>query len=199
MYLFSKILNFAWIMQNSKILIDFCKGNLKSLYSSMYRPLMLYASRCLTVNFSFLAEDCVQDAIYKAYQSRHSFKTFGSLRSYLYTAVHNRSIDILRRSSAQERYLVDHTIFSDDVFTDIIEQETMNRLFEAVDNLEEKDRTLFFLYWEGHKTAEIAQMLDLAEITVKQRKARMVARLQKLISENGVMVLAMAILSEPLI
>lgn len=184
---------------NHQILSDFSRGNLKALYGSMYRPLIMYASKCLSDRFSFLAEDCVQDAIFKAYQSRRVFPSLSALRSYLYTAVRNKSIDILRKSQAQENYLTGVSSISDDLFTDILEQETKRRLFEAVDQLPDREKEMFFLFMDGNKISEVAQIIGLAESTVKQKKARIIARLRQLISDGTVLALALSILSDPFV
>ena len=51
-------------------------------------------------------------------------------------------------------------------------------LFEAIDSLPEQYREIFDLSFEsGLKNAEIAKMLGLAEVTVKKRKAKLLAML----------------------
>lgn len=182
---------------NYQILCDFCKGELKPLYDYIYRPLLLHASRCLTDRFAFLAEDCVQDSIFQAYKKRYSFSTLAALKTYLYTSVRNKSIDILRNSNAQERFLTTYPT-SESIFLDILEREAMDRLFKAVDNLPEKDRKLFLLFWDGHKIKEVAAMLGLAESTIKSRKAKMIAKLKELVADEGALILLMAVMSEQL-
>lgn len=59
---------------------------------------MVYASRTLGPDYVFLAEDCVQDAVYKAYYQRHTFSgaqafyafftpAFTMLRSISYASI----------------------------------------------------------------------------------------------------------------
>ena len=43
--------------RDSNLADKFRRGNLDGLYDEMYRPLLLYATKCLTDRFSFLAED----------------------------------------------------------------------------------------------------------------------------------------------
>ena len=181
-----------------QILCSFCNGELKPLYDHIYRPLLLHASKCLTDRFAFLAEDCVQDSIFQAYKKRYSFNTLAALKTYLYTSVRNKSIDIIRNSNAQERYLSTYPT-SENIFLDILERETMDRLFKAVDKLPDKDKELFLLFWNGHKTKEIALRLGLAESTIKVRKAKMIAKLKKAISDETVLIIMMMAMSERLL
>ena len=44
---------------------DFINGRMKSFYDEFYPSLLLYASRFLGEDYSFLSEDIVQDAVYK--------------------------------------------------------------------------------------------------------------------------------------
>lgn len=177
----------------NEIAEKFRRGSLDNLYDEMYRPLLLYATKCLSDRFSFLAEDCVQDAILHAYRTRDSFESVQELRSYLYAAVHGKAVDILRKNSSKERYVLSIGKRSDEIMTGIIENEAMDRLFRAVKTLSEQDRDLFFNYCDGMKTSEIAARLGITESAVKQRKATMISRLRKEIDDT--ILLALALLS----
>ena len=50
-----------------EIFADFKQGELAQFYRLMYPELMVYANRLLGADFAFLAEDCVQNAVYKCY------------------------------------------------------------------------------------------------------------------------------------
>ena len=53
-------------------------------------------------------------------------------------------------------------------------QEALDTLFAAIERLPDQYKDIFRLNFEqGLKNQEIARMLDVAEITVKKRKARM--------------------------
>ena len=133
-------------MTDEKIFIDFQQGKIDSLYKYMYSKLILYASRCLGGEMSFMSEDCVQDAIFKAYQERDTFLSAAAFKSFLYVCVHNQSVSILRKQMAQENY-----------------------------SLPEKHRRLFDLSFEqGLKNAEIAELLNVSESAVKKQKAGLI-------------------------
>lgn len=74
------------------VLAEFKSGKLETFYKNTYGQLLLYASRYLGNDYSFLAEDCVQDAIYKAYQQRETFSSVSTFKSFLYSCIRNAAI-----------------------------------------------------------------------------------------------------------
>ena len=62
----------------------------------------------------------------------------------------------------------------------IIEQETLNLLYDSIERLPEKYRRIFELHFQqGLKNAEIAQLLGITESAVKKQKACMLDLLRK--------------------
>ncbi len=161
------------------MLAEFKSGKISTFYNELYAKLLVYASRHLGADYAFLAEDCVQDAIYKAYEQRASFKSILTLKAFLYSCIHHAAIDILRKNNAQSNYLSqqeDQTEF----LNSIIEQETLNLLYNSIERLPEKYRRIFELHFEqGLKNAEIAKLLNVTESAVKKQKAQMLDLLRK--------------------
>ena len=77
------------------------------------------------------------------------------------------------------------------MLTDIVEHESMDRLFRAVKKLTASDRELFFDYRDGLKTSEIAAKLGITESAVKQRKAKMISKLQKELDDSALLAIAL--------
>ena len=165
--------------QTEQLLSEFKSGNIGTFYNELYAKLLVYASRHLGPDYAFLAEDCVQDAVYKAYEQRGSFKSVLTLKAFLYSCIHHAAIDILRKNQAQSNYLSqqdDRTEF----LNSIIEQETLNLLYDSIERLPEKYRRIFELHFQqGLKNAEIAQLLGITESAVKKQKACMLDLLRK--------------------
>ena len=166
-------------MTEEEILIDFKAGKIDGLYKSMYSNLILYASRQLGYELGFMAEDCVQEAIYKTYQSRDMLRSPFAFKSYLYSCIHNQTVSILRKQSAQENYL-SSSEEEEDFQNSYIEQETLDLLFRAIDNLPPKYKMLFDLSFEqGLKNAEVAKILSVSESAVKKQKSNMIRQLRE--------------------
>ena len=165
-------------MTEEQILLDFTNGRIDSLYREWYRKLILYASRQLGYDLGFMAEDCVQEAIYKTYQARNTLNSPFAFKSFLYACVHNQTVSILRKQSARENYL-SSSEEEEDFQNSYIEQETLDLLFHAIDNLPPKYKMLFDLSFEqGLKNAEVAKILSVSESAVKKQKAFLIQRLR---------------------
>jgi RNA polymerase sigma factor, sigma-70 family len=162
-----------------QIFNDFKKGDISSFYEKMYPEILIFTSRILGKEFGFLSEDCVQDAVFKTYQMRQSFSSPFQIKVYLYTCVRNKAISILRKGNAKQNYVSQLDDYENDYSLTYIEQETLTLLYEAIDSLPDKYRTLFDLSFEqGLKNAEVAKLLNLAEVTVKKQKARLIGMLR---------------------
>lgn len=161
------------------ILSEFKSGNIEAFYKELYAKFLVYASRHLGNDYAFLAEDCVQDAIYKAYEQRNSFHSILTFKAFLYSCIRNAAIDILRKNHAQHNYLSrqeEETEF----LNSLIEQETLNLLYDSIKQLPEKYRRIFELnFQQGLKNAEIAQQLGITESAIKKQKAQMLELLRK--------------------
>lgn len=164
-------------MIEEEVFRELQSGKIEALYDTMYSQLILYASRRLGENASFMAEDCVQDAIYKTYQIRDTFHSAQAFKSYLYSCVHNQAVSILRKQVAQENYLA--TCEEEDFQNSFLEQEVLDLLFESIASLPEKYRRLFDLSFEqGLKNAEIATLLNVSESAIKKQKAHLIQQIR---------------------
>lgn len=151
---------------------------MQPLYSELYSRLLRYAMRLLGPQLSYLAEDCVQEAILNTYIRRKELSGMDQWRGWLLTSIRNNALMAMRKEEQNQRY-AQHGMLSENVEEDlslaIIEQETYTALFSIIRSLPEKYRRLFELSFEqGLKNSEVAKLLSVAEITVKKRKAKMI-------------------------
>ena len=180
-------------MKDSDLYSDFMAGRFTGLYHSFYRPLTAFALRYLGDDYSYLAEDVVQEAIFKTYLRKKFIENPTALKSYLYHTVRNTSLNILRKQGSRERYLKVAEETETDITHKIIEEETFRLLFEAIAELPTPQREVLELsYFEGLKNAEIAQRLGISEISVKKRKARTLDALRKILSDKGLSITAIS-------
>ena len=80
-----------------QVLQAFKKGQLELFYRRIYPGLLLYAVKNAGDRHDFLAEDCVQNAIFNAWKRRDSFDSIYTLKSFLYTSVKNEIISLYRK------------------------------------------------------------------------------------------------------
>lgn len=182
-----------------EIFDDFSQGRLAPFYHRMYPELIIFAGRMLGEEFAFLAEDCVQDAVFKAYERRLSFVSAMQWKVFIYTCIRNAAVSSLRKGNARNNYLRRAETADDTLSLGIIEQEAVSLLYEAIDALPDEYRQLLELsFGEGLRNAEVAKRLNVAEITVKKRKARMIELLRnslKMRVDEEYMLLLVSLLS----
>ncbi len=157
-------------------------------YSVIYPRLLSYASRILGPKLSYMAEDSVQEAVMNTYVRRDELSDINKWRAWLLTAVRNNALMMLRKEDLGRGY-VEHGMLSEDEAEDVslamIEQEVYVALFSVVRSLPEKYRSVFELSFEqGLRNVEVASMLNVAEITVKKRKAKLLDMLRERLGGN---------------
>lgn len=168
---------------------EFVRGNLKPFYTFVFPSLLRYARKLAGEELSYLAKDCVQDAIFQCYVHRHDYKSVSHWRNAIFMSIRNRVIDLIRKADCDQDYIFHHTLFSDDVEEDIslaiIYQDALEVIYRAVDALPEIYKEIFRLSFEsGLKNAEIAEMLHVSEIAVKKRKARMLDKIRRILGHD---------------
>lgn len=168
---------------------QFLEGDITPFYDNMYRDMLLYASSCLPGHMALMAEDCVQNAVEKAYHNRSRFESAGQWKAFLLTCIRNQAVSIYRSDNAAGNYVEfvrNSADMHEDMLLDYIRQETLSRLYRAIDALPPDMRELLELSFEkGLKTAEIAARLGVAEITVKKRKARLILMLRQSLPDSA--------------
>ena len=162
-----------------QIFADFSRGDVTSFYKRMYPEILIFTARLLGDNFAFLAEDCVQNAVFKTYNRYHTFTSSLQWKVFLYTCVRNEAINILRKGQAQRNYLEQQNEENEDLVLEFIEQETLTLLYNAIESLPQKYKDLFEMSFErGLKNREVAELLSVAEVTVKKQKAQLIEMLR---------------------
>ena len=177
-----------------KIFEDFQQGRMKPCYDHCYALLIAYAERFLGEREQFLAEDCVQEAIYKAYENRATMQNLVQLKSYVYSSVHNNAISLLRKSASHDAYLCNQKLESDDLAATLVMQDALEMLYNAVKNLPDELQHLFRLHIEdGLRLREVAEQLNLSASGVKKQKARMIRLLRKEMGGRDAMLLLLVL------
>ena len=158
------------------------------LFRNYYRPLCLYALHYLKDVEA--VEDVVQDCFVRMLESDEEPS---NARAWLYTAVRNRCIDVLRRNTPVVGGLqpegLDGVSSSDflphDLDGAISDEEAQERsdveaaLWEAIDALPQRCREIFLLSKrDGLTYSEIAQRLGLSQKTVEHQISKALHRLR---------------------
>lgn len=171
----------------------FRQGDIEPFYRMHYADMVIYASRLLGMELSYMAEDCVQNAVMQTYLHREELGQAGIWLCYLLRCVRNNAISQLRKLNTHMGYADSCQTESneeEDIQLAYIRQETQAILYAAVESLPEEMRELMRMsFIEGLRNAEIAERLGVAEITVKKRKARMLAMLRERLGPEAYLLL----------
>lgn len=129
------------------------------------------------------AADALQDAFVSAFRSAGSFRGQSQVTTWLHRIVVNACLDRMRRSRSRPTVPLPEAGRDEPAVRDMMaDRETRIALDEALATLPVEQRAAIVLVdVEGYSVAETAQLLGIAEGTVKSRCARGRARLALLL------------------
>lgn len=152
-----------------------------------------YRLACSLLRNAEDARDVSQDAFIRVWESAHRFRGDARFSTWFYRILVNACFDHKRRRRWWTRLIAsDDDRDADEPLAErqpapdpdpgdqVSEAQTMRRLWDAVHRLSPQQRTAVILYGQEHlSTAEIAEVLGLAEPTVRVHLHRAVAALRK--------------------
>lgn len=153
------------------ILAEFQNDNLVPFYRDYYPGFVLFAKRFLIPEYQYMAEDIVQDTVVKAWEIRDKFDNHNALKSFLYAAIKNRIINLIRKKEVEGRYnrQIDISVEFEQA---LIDHEAVTMLYLAARELPPTLSDVYRLsFIENKKVSEVSQMLDIPERTVKKYRA----------------------------
>ena len=165
------------------------------LYDRYSRPFFSLAYRVTASKQA--AEDLVQAAFLAIWQNRTSYsREVGSVRSWLYSIMHYRVIDYLRRQRSRSKWReipweeveFDEDLFvSPDPWEETWRSEQVALIREALQSLsEEQRRAIELAYFEGLTREEIAERCGIPVGTVKSRLRLGLLHLKHALSEKSI-------------
>jgi RNA polymerase sigma-70 factor (ECF subfamily) len=130
-------------------------------------------------------KDLVQEAFIKLWNNCHKVVP-EKVRAFLFTVANNQMLNELSKKKTvltyQKQKPKDHTIESPHYLLE--ENEYMNKLQHAIENLSEANRVAFLLNRiEGKKHKEIAEMLGISRKAVEKRIYTALEQIQKQIGK----------------
>lgn len=129
------------------------------------------------------AMDIVQEAAYKAIRSSETLKNEEYIVSWLFSIVRNLALNVQEKRKREQPGLVKEILEAQESGQAFLELEGDPDIKEALNTLEEKERTIIVLrFFEEKKLSEIAEIMNENVSTVKSKLYR---ALQKLKVELG--------------
>ena len=149
------------------------------------RKLWKYVALCIFArSFSLKpeeAEDIVQEVFCRMYDEHRLFEGLNTLKSYLYTAVRNRSFNYLRdekKRSIREAQFLNNLKAEEEGYNSALENEIYRQLKLLLEELPEQCKNIFQRTLSGDTSEKIAADLKLSVETVKtqRKKAKRILR-----------------------
>ncbi|WP_245586437.1 RNA polymerase sigma-70 factor [Olivibacter sitiensis] len=166
------------ILSDTQIIDALANGNdavFENLFKLHFGNLHAYA--CSLLKDKEAAEEIVQGVFLKIWEKRNSLKIHSSIRSYLYSMVHNDCLSQLRHQQVRQKHQM-HVVHSSDNHSEpassrIQLSELQSNLQEAINKLPEKCRIIFEMSrFEELKYQEIADILGLSIKTVENQMGK---------------------------
>jgi len=150
-------------------------------YKEHYKSFFLMA--CKYLKDTAQAEETVNDVFLKLWDDGNQIKIESSLKSYIYKAIINRSINAFNKNKRELMHQTDLNTIPDEGYElrQIEENELKTKLYAAIDQLPEQCRKVFEMSrFEELKQQEIADKLGISIKTVKNHITIALKQLSKL-------------------
>ena len=143
----------------------------EALFREYFTPLMAFARKIL------VDEDEAREVVHKVFinlwEKRQEIDLATSLKSYLFTSVHNRSLNVIRDRKKFTSEEVPEMAGEWDVSSQIESMELEEKIRSVIESLPEKCREVFELNrFEGLKYSEIADRLNISIKTVENQMSK---------------------------
>lgn len=146
------------------------------------------------VKDSALAQEIVNDVFLKIWEDAGKITIESSLKSYLYRAIINRSINALNKQKRESQNLKELTLTQQDHYDlkEIELNELKVQLYKAIEALPDQCKKVFLMSrFDGLKQQEIADKLGISIKTVKNHITHALKQLSK---STGYSVIVLTIL-----
>ncbi len=145
----------------------------KQSFDTLYPSLCVFANKY--VDDIEIAKDLVQEVFIKIWNKNLYFENEFYIKSYLYTAVKNKSLDLLKSSEYKKKTKIDvetlKLISSTSYFEkQIFIEETSRLVNEAINTLPYKCKHIIKLSLKGLENKQISEELSVSLNTVKTQK-----------------------------
>jgi len=137
----------------------------------------LYNYACTILKNESAAEEVVQQVFFKVWEKRETMPEETMLKAYLYRAVHNESLNVIKHHKVRAGYQMhavsntDNTI--DNAHSKVNMATLQHELHKAMNELPEQCRTIFQMSrFEERKYKEIADELNISPKTVENQMGK---------------------------
>ncbi len=165
------------------------------IFDHYNKALFLFARRFLSDSDEI--EDLIQEIFIMLWEKKETLRDVNALKSFLYTSVRNKSLNILRHKKIVDQHQEAQIQDMEEEFfyaQNIIDIETYRLLHEAIETLPDQTKKVSHLSLNGAKNTEIAEQLNISTSTVKYHKQQALKILRERLSDNYSVLLLISLL-----
>ncbi|MEQ7798905.1 RNA polymerase sigma-70 factor [Pedobacter sp. ASV1-7] len=174
-----------------ELLLAFRSGDERAfdqVFRKFYAALVFFARRFMPLEG--MAEEIVQDSLFKLWQKRVDFHSFISMKAFLYISTRNACLDGIdrekRKLNRDNHWFLETEHLESNVEELIIHTEVLQEIRNAIDLLPDQCRKIMKMSYEQSMSGkEIAEVMQITVSTVNNQKARGLSLLRKSLRENG--------------
>ena len=163
----------------------------KSLFDKLYTSLCIFANKYIE-NIE-ISKDIVQDVFIRIWEKKVEFQDENNIKSYIYTAVKNKSLDYLK----SKRYKSTDNYASADIekleaeayfLREVVIEETSSIIEDAINTLPNKCAQIIRLSIKNFTNPQIAEELGISINTVKAQKRIAYQRLRPILKDYFILI-----------
>jgi len=171
------------------ILIENCKKNDRRAQMKLYD---LYCKAMFNTAYNFtkddmIAQDMMQEAFIKAFAKIESYTGEASFGSWLKRIVINQCLDFIKKKKLKTVEIKEDIIsIGDDEDWNIEKDINIQAIYSCIERLPQKCKNVVKLYLlEGYDHQEVAQILEISEVSSRSQLSRGKSRLKELLTQNN--------------
>lgn len=154
----------------------------EELFRKFFPPLMAFSRRILSDEDD--AREVVHQVFINLWEKRFDIDLSKSLKSYIFTSVNNRSLNVIRDRKKFSSEEIPEEVGEWDVSAEIEAMELEDRIRKVIDDLPERCREIFQLNrFDGLTYSEIAKQLNISVKTVENQMSKALRILREQLAE----------------
>lgn len=135
---------------------------------------------------TFDQEDLLQDIVMQLWKAYPSFKATSKFSTWMYRVALNTAIVFFKKDHRKvDKAPLNEQIDIADINDSSDKEEKLAYLYKAVQELNQIEKALIFLFLENQSHREIAQNLGITEVNARVKLNRTKEKLQQIIKNNG--------------
>jgi RNA polymerase sigma-70 factor (ECF subfamily) len=164
----------------------------RKIFEEYYASLILFGNRFL--KDIERSEDIVQESFLDLWDKRTNLYSVNGLKSYLYTTVKNKAINLIRRDKLKDTYATEEERKDNefDFESFFIEEESLRLFYSIIDELPDSQREVIIKTLDGYNREEIAEMMNISVDTIKYHKAKAYICIRERLGTNYFLLLIVA-------